>query len=786
MADPLCPPTASGTGPAQPIPCPDAPHATTGWCLPGGVPVVVFTRSDCGINPGEITGWIDLTTGAWTPGDPPATIQPCGATRDVEIAGRLCQVNATTGTFEASVFIEATFDTSVTPPVATGYQLTAVLADGTVTTGYSVPAGSTLDVCPAGTAEPVAMCDTATSTQFVRWYNSITGSVLFDRDASGVAYAPTGPLVIGPCPATPEFDTTSVTPWQVCAAGVPTLVRQYWTTDNTTGIPTPGGLEWSTDGGQTWQLPPLPVPVIAGACPASAELDVIAYAPFPVCVDGVTWYARQTATVDNLTGLATAAPVEYSADGAAWSATVPGVTIVAGACVPAEPPDVNAFGITPYALCVDCVDTLARQVATVDETTGAITYAATEYSTDGGVSWTTTVPAGTITPGPCARCCPQVLSLLDVVEVVTPGGAGALMSGTHVKFDGGANPVGASLGNDFDPADAAAIAAAVPVGGTFTIICVDENGAGTFTISATLNAPYAGGSNLDLLVAVEVSPAGTGFNPTGPFQWFVGTVAPAGPELVDYTCTPFMRTLTTACDGTVTVADLGLDGLPYVPVGVVTTGGCPECEPVERAVCIDDGAGTIIEGYQTICRNPDGSIRWIRLEDADGNVITGTVVDCSCAPAAIPLLNKLTYTGRGIAGNVQNKFSVGCGPVTWVLNVYQGTNDTPIYTSSTSPALASIAAAQAWVAANSGGYATIDTVQDPDSGLGQNSWSLPVSGQYLIVITETAGGVCTSPCFYCVANWDIAAIGGNGWWDAISHTPIIPSTVGMAGWVSGT
>ena len=825
----------------------------------GGVTILAWVHADANGTPITATGGVNgypafgdgtvysqLDGSPYTPSGVP-TAGPCVELDVVSYAPYLVCVDGVTWYARQTALVDN--QTGAITPAGVEYSndginWTPTAPAGTITAGPCVE----LDVVSYA---PYLVC-----VDGVTWYarqtatiNNESGAITpaaveYSDDGIGwTATAPAGAITAGPCPPGPEFDTTSITPWHVCAGGVPTLVRQYWTTDNTTGVPTPSGLEWSTDG-VAWQLPPIPTPIITGACPPGPELDVVSYAPYLVCVNNVTWYARQTGLVDNQTGTITPAGVEYSDDGINWAPTAPDGLITAGACPPGpeldvvsyapylvcvsgsawyarqtalvdnqtgaitpagveysndginwtaiapagtitagpcQRDDINAVSVVPWQLCVDCVDVLARQVGLVDETTGTVTFNAVEYSTDGGATWTTNPPVGAVTPGPCARCCPQTITMLDVVETITVGNN--TRTGIFTKFDGAALLPGDPLGNDFDPVDAAAIAAVVPVGSDFTIV-IDYN-AVTYTITVRLNSAYAGtGGNLDLVVVTTLSPI-TGENPSGPFTWYPGSTPATGPDLVDYNCVPFMRMVTTACDGTVTVNDIGFDGLPYTVAGVVeVAGACPECEQESRPVCIDTGAG-IVEGERIACRNPNGTLRWVRLEDGGGNQVTGDIVDCACAAVGPQLTARATYTGTGVVSHLTDKFGTDCAPVTWQVTVYQGANDTPIYTSSVSPVLATVTAGQAWLAANSGGYAELTEVTNPGMGTGVNRWSLPTAGQYLVVIEEIAGGLCTSPCYYCVANWDIAAIGGNGWWDAISYTPIMPSTVGMTGWMTG-
>lgn len=86
--------------PFQPLPCEadaaaaaadpcGAPVATVGLCLADATPIAVIARADCDADP-EVVGWLNLTTGAFTGGAPPAGTVACSqAPQGAEVAAAL-------------------------------------------------------------------------------------------------------------------------------------------------------------------------------------------------------------------------------------------------------------------------------------------------------------------------------------------------------------------------------------------------------------------------------------------------------------------------------------------------------------------------------------------------------------------------------------------------------------------------------------------------------------------------------------------------------------------------
>ncbi|MEZ0073611.1 hypothetical protein [Planotetraspora sp. GP83] len=189
------------------VPCPQAerdcasptePTATVGLCLADGTPIAVTVVRDCA---GTVTseGWLNLTTGAYSAGAPPAGTVACGESRSIQVSGTFCDIDPVTGDVLGLVLIEYTYDDA-------GAISSVRLVDA-VTGGTYTPTG-TVTVCPAGVEQPerdvLQLCDTATDgtvTEFVRDYardenGAITGHSDYTLD--GAAYTPTGTVTTCP------------------------------------------------------------------------------------------------------------------------------------------------------------------------------------------------------------------------------------------------------------------------------------------------------------------------------------------------------------------------------------------------------------------------------------------------------------------------------------------------------------------------------------------------------------------------------------------------------------
>jgi hypothetical protein len=194
---PYTPAGTVGVCPSSPdCDSPTTPTATIGLCLADGTPIAVTVVRDCN---GAITseGWINLTTGAYSAGAPPAGTVACGTSRSVQVSGTFCDIDAA-GDVVGLVLVEYTYADD-------GTIASVRLVDAVTGTTYT-PTG-TVTVCPAGVEQPerdlVQLCDVAvdgTSTAFVRDYardenGAITGHSDYALD--GTSYVTTG--TVGMC-----------------------------------------------------------------------------------------------------------------------------------------------------------------------------------------------------------------------------------------------------------------------------------------------------------------------------------------------------------------------------------------------------------------------------------------------------------------------------------------------------------------------------------------------------------------------------------------------------------
>ncbi|MFF0092682.1 hypothetical protein ACFYSF_22350 [Streptomyces canus] len=171
------------------------PAATLGLCLADGTPIAVVVTRDCATDTVTQDGWINLTTGTYSTGAPPAGAQACGDSRSIQISGTFCDVD-TDGEVVGLVLIEYSY-------AADGTIDTVRLVDATTGLTY-VPTG-TVTVCPAGAAQPATdldltvLCDVqadGTAVTFLRDYrrDPTTGQINGHTDygLDGTPYTPTG------------------------------------------------------------------------------------------------------------------------------------------------------------------------------------------------------------------------------------------------------------------------------------------------------------------------------------------------------------------------------------------------------------------------------------------------------------------------------------------------------------------------------------------------------------------------------------------------------------------
>lgn len=185
---------------------PTTPAATLGLCLADGTPIAVLITRDCD---GTTTqdGWLNLTTGAYSTGAPPAGAQACGDSRAFELAGLVCDVDPGTGDVLGLVLVEYEYNPD-------GSLASVRLVDPATGTTYTLQ--GELTMCPGGTAsvadqDLTVLCDTladGTVVEFVRDYRrepasgQISGHTDYGLD--GAPYTTAG--TVGVCSATSSCD----------------------------------------------------------------------------------------------------------------------------------------------------------------------------------------------------------------------------------------------------------------------------------------------------------------------------------------------------------------------------------------------------------------------------------------------------------------------------------------------------------------------------------------------------------------------------------------------------
>ncbi|MER6975701.1 hypothetical protein [Streptomyces carpinensis] len=257
------------------------PVATLGLCLANGEPIAVVVTRDCD---GTVTrdGWLNLTTGAYSAGEPPAGTIACGDSRSIQVSGTFCDVDPDTGDVLGLVLIEYSYD-------ADGSIAAVRLVDAVTGQTYS-PQGQ-VTTCPAGVEQwerdIVQLCDTAadgTVTAFVRDYardenGQITGHTDYSLD--GEPYTPAGTVnVCGTC-----HDCETTTLCDVPANTDPAPILNPASQPTTRAGTLSNGVSWTIAGGTSsipnwWTVALLPSPSMG---------------PLPVTFDrpvSVEWSAR--------------------------------------------------------------------------------------------------------------------------------------------------------------------------------------------------------------------------------------------------------------------------------------------------------------------------------------------------------------------------------------------------------------------------------------------------------------------------------------------------------------
>lgn len=190
--------------PAEPgltfVSCAEAmdPISTTGLCLSDGTPIAVVTRRNSVSGALVQDGWINLSTGAFTAGNPPVGTVACGDSRSIQVTGVFCDM--TGSTVNELVLIEYSYN-----PDGTIASVRLVNA----TTGATHTVVGEITVCPTGTdtqpeQDTEILCDVngGVSTPFIRDYRrDATGAITATSNytLAGAAYTPTG--TVGVCSA---------------------------------------------------------------------------------------------------------------------------------------------------------------------------------------------------------------------------------------------------------------------------------------------------------------------------------------------------------------------------------------------------------------------------------------------------------------------------------------------------------------------------------------------------------------------------------------------------------
>ncbi|MFF6801135.1 hypothetical protein [Streptomyces sp. NPDC012616] len=291
----------AGGGGSGAAPCAEqtTPAATLGLCLADGTPIAVVITRDCATSAVTQDGWLNLLTGAYSAGAPPAGAAACGDSRAFELSGLLCDV-LPDGTVAGLVLVEYAYN-------ADGSLASVRLVDPA--TGGTYTLQGELSVCPGGTTpagtdlDLIVLCDVqtdGTATPFLRDYrrDPDTGQIdgHTDYGLDGTPYAVTG--TVGQC--APEAEPCRNTN-ALLLCDLPTDGDPAPTVTDTPGGPYyPYTTGVATAGAQTlWDGGTLTLPDAAGPQPGTGgtvrTAAAVIQAPRPVCDDGT---AHVTVSVD--------------------------------------------------------------------------------------------------------------------------------------------------------------------------------------------------------------------------------------------------------------------------------------------------------------------------------------------------------------------------------------------------------------------------------------------------------------------------------------------------------
>lgn len=177
------------------------PVAVTGLCLADGTPIAVVTSRDCVTGVVSQDGWVDLTSGVFTAGLPPAGTVACGADNyEFALSGWLCDV-LPDGSVAGTALVQIERD-------ASGAVIGVVLigVDGLPYTPVGV-----MRRCPDDQVVALVLCDQGNSGfRFVRFFVFTQSGVVPSRDTDldGNPYTPVGPVEVC-APVTPVVPVAS-------------------------------------------------------------------------------------------------------------------------------------------------------------------------------------------------------------------------------------------------------------------------------------------------------------------------------------------------------------------------------------------------------------------------------------------------------------------------------------------------------------------------------------------------------------------------------------------------
>ena len=175
------------------VPCEADPFSTTGLCLGDGTPISVVTRWNHATATYVDDGWINLLTGTFSPGAPPAGTRSCGTPLNIQTSDVLCDITPADNVVHGLVLIQYHYNPD-------GSIASTDVVSATTGAPYT-PVGQ-VTVCPTDTGRPdndmQVLCDRQADgslVSFVRDYQrSAVGQIngFSDYTLAGAAYTVTG------------------------------------------------------------------------------------------------------------------------------------------------------------------------------------------------------------------------------------------------------------------------------------------------------------------------------------------------------------------------------------------------------------------------------------------------------------------------------------------------------------------------------------------------------------------------------------------------------------------